>query len=146
MVPVSRLLPHGPEMTLIDGLVESVPDYSVATVRIRADSEFFEAGGVPAWVGIEYMAQTIAARIGYDAYRNGAPPPIGFLLGTRQYECCIDQFLLDSELSIKVAPLFVESGFGAFTCTIQANVVVARSVLNTYQPTDQFLADIQLRS
>ncbi len=74
-IPIGELLPHGPEMTLIDRLVEYSPQRSVATVTIERHSRFFaEPNGVPAWVGIEYMAQTIAARAGYEARLRGEPP------------------------------------------------------------------------
>jgi len=141
-IPVTELLPHGPEMTLIDKLVESSADRSVGIVTITTSSEFVESGGVPSWVGIEYMAQTIAARVGYDAYLRGESPPVGLLLGTRNYSTLVSEFAIGSELRIIVKPLFVESGFGSFTCTIKTDAVVAEAVLNTYQPTNEVLADI----
>jgi predicted hotdog family 3-hydroxylacyl-ACP dehydratase len=140
---MGALLPHGPEMTLIDQLIESSAETSIAVVTIRADSEFAGADGVPAWVGIEYMAQTIAARIGFESYKNKESPPVGFLLGTRQYDCLIEAFPVGSRLRIRVAPLFVDAGFGSFTCEIETDSVVARSVINTYQPTREFLSNLQ---
>ena len=44
---------------------------------------FVEDGQVPAWVGIEYMAQAIAAWAGCRARAAGKPPQLGFLLGSR---------------------------------------------------------------
>ena len=40
-----------------------------------------------AWVGLEYMAQAIGAYAGYTARLRGEPVRIGYLLGTRRYEC-----------------------------------------------------------
>ena len=125
VTPIGELLPHGPEMTLLDRLVEYSPQRSVATVTIRRDSPFAERAGVPAWVGIEYMAQTIAAHAGYEARLRGEPPAIGFLLGTRSYSSELEFFPVGATLMISVEPLVTESRLGAFQCTIVSDSVVA---------------------
>src|SRR5262249_45980544 len=63
-IPIGELLRHGPEMTLIDRLVSYDQQKSVAAVEIGPASRFFDGDGVPGWVGIEYMAQAIAAHVG----------------------------------------------------------------------------------
>jgi predicted hotdog family 3-hydroxylacyl-ACP dehydratase len=139
-IPIGELLPHGPEMTLLDRLVEHGPQRSVATVTVRESSRFFEGGGVPAWVGIEYMAQTIAAHAGYEARLRGEPPAIGFLLGTRSYRSDIGEFPRGATLWISVEPLMTETRLGAFQCSIATDRVVATAVVNTYQPSAEELA------
>jgi predicted hotdog family 3-hydroxylacyl-ACP dehydratase len=134
-LPIGELVPHGPEMTLIERLAEYSPQRSVATVTITAQSRFAEAGGVPAWVGIEYMAQTIAAHAGYEARLRGEPPAIGFLLGTRAYSSEIGAFPLGSKLTISVEPVVTDTKLAAFQCSIATDRVVATAVVNTYQPT-----------
>jgi predicted hotdog family 3-hydroxylacyl-ACP dehydratase len=113
-IPIGELLPHGPAMTVIDRLVEYDAKRSVGTVTIERTSPFFVGTGVPAWVGIEYMAQTIAAHAGYEARQRGEPPAIGFLLGTRAYRNELAEFPLRSTLTITVEPLVADAGFGAF--------------------------------
>lgn len=132
--PIGELLPHGPEMTLLDRLVEYSPQRSVATVTIREGSRFAERGGVPAWVGIEYMAQTIAAHAGFEARLRGEPPAIGFLLGTRSYVCTLGAFPIGATLTISVEPVVTEARLGAFQCAIACDGVVATAVVNTYRP------------
>lgn len=132
-VPIVELLPHGKEMALIDQLVESSAELSIGVVEVRPDSEFAEAAGVPCWVGIEYMAQTIAARAGFEARLRGEAPPIGYLLGTRKLVSELPFFPIGSRLRIAASPLLVESGFGSFSCSIETDKVVATAILNTYQ-------------
>ena len=139
-VPIGDLLPHGPEMTLIDRLVEYTPQRSVAAVTIRSSSRFCLPPGVPAWVGIEYMAQAIAAHAGYEARLRGEPLAIGFLLGTRDYRCDVREFPLGATLTITVEPLLAEGRLGAFRCSIAADAVVATAVVNVYRPTSEELA------
>jgi predicted hotdog family 3-hydroxylacyl-ACP dehydratase len=144
-VPIGELLPHGPEMTLIDRLVEYTPQRSVAKVTITERSRFVEASGVPAWVGIEYMAQAIAAHAGYEARLSGEPPAIGFLLGTRAYRCELSAFPLGATLTISIAPLVADAKLGAFECAIALDDVVATAVVNTYRPFPDELAALRRR-
>jgi predicted hotdog family 3-hydroxylacyl-ACP dehydratase len=142
-IPLGELLPHGPEMTLIDQFREYSPQRSIATVTITRRSRFAEADGVPAWVGIEYMAQTIAAHAGYEGWLRGQPPAIGFLLGTRAYRSDIDVFPLGTTLTISVEPLVTDAKLGAFQCAITTDRVVAIAVVNTYQPNVDELAAVR---
>jgi predicted hotdog family 3-hydroxylacyl-ACP dehydratase len=133
-IDIGELVPHGPEMTLIDRLVEYSPERSVATAVVTPANPFFGESGVPAWLGIEYMAQTVAAHAGYEARLRGEPPAIGFLLGTRAYESDVHEFALGSTLTITVEPVAREAGLAAFQCSIATDRVVAKAVVNTYQP------------
>ena len=142
-IPIGELLPHGPEMTVIDRLVEYNPQRSIATVVVTEQSPFFVSSGVPAWVGIEYMAQTIAAHAGFEARLRGDPPVIGFLLGTRAYESEVGEFALGSTLTITVEPVVTEARLAAFQCSIATDRVVAKAVVNTYQPEGHELAALR---
>ena len=57
------------------------------------DNPYFVPGlGVPVWVGIELMAQAIAAHAGLGARREQKPPRAGMLLGTRRFEASAAYF------------------------------------------------------
>jgi predicted hotdog family 3-hydroxylacyl-ACP dehydratase len=132
--PVHELVPHGPEMTLIEKLVSYDALRSVATARIDESNVFFENGGVPAWAGLEYMAQTIAAHAGFAARLRGERPAVGFLLGTRAYVSSVADFPAGTRLSISVEPEVVEAGFARFNCSIETDRVVATAVVAVYRP------------
>lgn len=142
-IPIGELLPHGPEMTVIDRLVDYSPQRSVATTTVTEASPFFVRSGVPAWVGIEYMAQTIAAHAGFEARLRGERPAVGFLLGTRSYESEVDEFALGSTLTISVEPVVMEARLAAFQCSIATDRVVAKAMINTYQPEAHELAQVR---
>ncbi len=85
--PVADLLPQSGSMVLIDAVTRINDDSITTQVRVRDDGLFSLANNtVPAWVGIEYMAQTIAAFSGYHCLMRGEPIRLGFLLGTRLFE------------------------------------------------------------
>jgi len=84
---VSRYIPHRPPMILIDA-IETFTDTSVTTsTHISPASGLFSQidGGVPAWVGLEYMAQTAAVWVGLDDERCGRAVEPAFLVSSRQY-------------------------------------------------------------
>jgi predicted hotdog family 3-hydroxylacyl-ACP dehydratase len=132
--PVGELLPHGPQMTVIDRLVSYEPKRSVAVADIDDRSPFFEHGGVPAWAGIEYMAQTIAAHAGFAARLRGERPAIGFLLGTRAYSSLVAEFTPGAKLTISVELEVADAGFASFKCAIETDRVVATAIVSTYTP------------
>jgi predicted hotdog family 3-hydroxylacyl-ACP dehydratase len=140
---IRSLLPHAGPMVLLDRVVSVDEDSLLAEVCIRSDSLFCGADGVGAWVGIEYMAQAIGAWVGYTARLRGEPVKLGFLLGTRRYECRRPIFVLGSLLRVRVHRLFQsENGLGSFECSIDNEEGrVASATVTVFQPTnvDDFL-------
>lgn len=135
-IPVRDLLPHDPPMVLLDRVLTCDETSLVAEVTIRPDSLLCGEDGVPAWIGIEYMAQSVAAHAGAQARLIGAPPSIGYLLGTRSYKSTTGLFALGDTLTIHVETLFTDMGLGAFACRIDMNGPIATATINVYQPAD----------
>lgn len=141
-IPVRELLPHDPPMVLLDRAVSYTESELVAEVDIRPDSILCEADGVPGWVGIEYMAQAVAAHAGYQGRLAGEPPRIGYLLGTRSYKATAAVFPIGATLTVHIEALFVEMGLGAFSCRIESDGIIATASINVYQPADDGMEDI----
>ncbi|MGH7443079.1 MAG: 3-hydroxylacyl-ACP dehydratase [bacterium] len=83
--PLETLLPHREPMILLTRAVGMEGEDFVAEVDIRPDSLFFEDQSVPAWVGLEYMAQTVGAFAGVESALKAEGPRPGLLLGARTY-------------------------------------------------------------
>ena len=133
-IPVSDLLPHDPPMVLLDRVMSFDEQNLVAEVDIGPESLFCTDAGVPGWVGIEYMAQAVAAHAGARARLEGDAPSIGYLLGTRSYKCSIVEFPVGATLKVHIHALFVEMALGAFSCRIDMDETVAKATINVYQP------------
>ncbi|HET9917440.1 MAG TPA: hotdog family protein [Candidatus Binatia bacterium] len=117
---IRDLLPHSGPMVLLDRVVAADDENLCAEVRVCADSLFYVDGGIGGWVGLEYMAQAIGAYAGYRARVRGEPVRIGYLLGTRHYECKQPIFVLGSLLKIYVKRLFQsDEGLASFDCHIE---------------------------
>ncbi|MFS8063840.1 MAG: hypothetical protein ACMG5Z_04545 [Luteimonas sp.] len=132
------MVPHSGRMLMVDELLEDDEDYVVVSARVRTDNLFADALGVPAWVGIEYMAQAVAAWAGCRALSRGQPARIGFLLGTRRYDSHCAHFRFGAQLRIEAKrELFGENGLGMFACRIlEDGRELARANVSVFEPPD----------
>ncbi|PWF41555.1 ApeP family dehydratase [Massilia glaciei] len=135
---IAELLPHDGPMILLDRVLSAGADDLCAEVGIRADTLFCDGAGVGSWIGIEYMAQAIAAHSGFQAHLLGSEVEVGFLLGARRYVCGRGTFALGSVLHVFVhRALQGDNGLSAFECRIEdaANgEVVATATVTVYLP------------
>jgi predicted hotdog family 3-hydroxylacyl-ACP dehydratase len=138
--PVLELLPHAPPMALLDRSISVGEDGYEAEVEIRPDTLFCGPEGVPAWVGLEYMAQSIAAYAGAEARAEGQLPKVGFLLGTREYRPKSAYFKVGSRLRIHVKKVLHDpQGLSVLDCTLSeasTGELLAQSNLTVYEVAD----------
>lgn len=133
---IENLVPHSGSMRLIDRLVEASDMHAVGEVLISEASNFYAEGrGVPAYVGLEYMAQTVAAYDGAKRLATGEAPAIGFLLGTRRYAADRSYFVPGDLLSIRIDMVFNDGGMASFDCGISVNGIPSvAATLNVFRP------------
>jgi predicted hotdog family 3-hydroxylacyl-ACP dehydratase len=134
--PLAELLPHAGDMILIDSITSFDDEQIHTTLTVRPEGLFnLPDGSLPAWVGIELMAQSVAAFAGCHARQQGNPVELGFLLGTRKFECNVDAFPAGSELTIHgIRSLEDDNGMGVFECHISAPGIEATARLNVFRP------------
>lgn len=141
---VAELVPHSGKMSLLDEIVAYGDDWLEARVNIHAGAMFADEDGVPGWVGLEYLAQAIGAYAGLQERVVGKAPKLGFLLGSRKYECSTDHFVHGQQLLIRVEKeIQAENGLSSFNCELRGDSVTATARLNVYQPedADEFLKE-----
>lgn len=134
--PIAELLPHAGEMILIDA-VDAFDEEQVHTrLTVRGGGLFNQAdGSLPAWVGVELMAQSIAAYAGCQSRLIGKPVQLGFLLGTRHFQCNVEAFPLGAELQIHAQrSLQDDNGMGVFDCRLSGPGITAEARLNVFCP------------
>lgn len=134
--PLAQLLPHAGDMILIDQ-VDSCDDEQIHTrLTVRSGGLFNRPdGSLPAWLGIELMAQSVAAYAGCRARRHGQDVELGFLLGTRKFECNVEHFPADTVLQIHaLRSLEDDNGMGVFECHLRGPGIHASARLNVYRP------------
>lgn len=148
--PMEQLLPHAGRMRLIEHVLGDADEALTAELTITSEDLFFDAqgpgSGVGGWVGIEYMAQTVAAWAGLQARRGGGAPKIGFLLGSRHYQTSRSTFAHGERLVISARREFAaDNGMSQFDCRIKIEgVEVAHARLTVFGPDDpeQFLRGV----
>ncbi|PUA19786.1 hotdog family protein [Glaciimonas sp. PCH181] len=141
---IRSLLPHSGVMVLLDRVIAVDQESLCAEVTIRPDSLFMGSDGVGSWVGVEYMAQAIAAFAGYNARLQDEAVKMGFLLGTRRYEAHCDRFVSGSVLMVKVQRVLqADNGIGSFECWIESidgastkAQPLALATITVFQPPD----------
>jgi predicted hotdog family 3-hydroxylacyl-ACP dehydratase len=136
---IAAVLPHVGRMLLLDELCDHGPEHVTCGVTIRASTMFCDGvNGVPAWVGLEYMAQACCAFSGIEDVRAGGEPSIGLLLGTRSYKSEVEWFPLGATLQIRAdLQLRDESDLVAFSCAIhKGDHMLARGDVKAYRPKD----------
>ncbi|MBA1202374.1 hotdog family protein [Pseudomonas capeferrum] len=133
---LAELLPHAGDMILIDE-VDSCDDEQIHTrLTVRSGGLFNRPdGSLPAWLGIELMAQSVAAYAGCRAHRLGQDVELGFLLGTRKFECNVEHFPADTVLQVHaLRSLEDDNGMGVFECHLRGPGIHASARLNVYRP------------
>lgn len=136
--PIATLLPHSGGMRLLDRLLAVTDESAIAALTVRNDDLFSLPGGeVPVWIGLEYMAQTIAAWSGYRCRLQGKPIRAGLLLGTRRFDAEVAGFACGTPVTVGVQRVFEGVGeMCVFDCVIEAPRPVAWARLNVLLPPD----------
>ena len=122
-------------MLLLDEVVSASEGAVTTRIILSEDSPFMSARGVPAAIGLEYLAQSAAAYFGLKA-RDGEAPRAGMLVACRQYSC--ERAFFSGTLNVEVSatsalPNTDAPGLVKFSGLIrEAEQVVAQGELSVY--------------
>ena len=135
---VERVLPHRGSMRMVERVLEWDAETISVEVRVPVDSIFHVRGGVPAHVGIEYMAQAVACWAGCQARLRGDAPPLGFLLGSRKYESRVALYPSGTRLRVEARrELMGDNGLGLFACNLlDGDEEIATATVSVFEPPD----------
>ncbi|MCL1124591.1 hotdog family protein [Shewanella surugensis] len=137
---VADYLPHSAPMIFIDKIIAYQTDTLLSEINITSQSPYFDdiISGVPNYVGIEYMAQTIAALAGIEALKRNDIIRIGFLLGSRKLQLHVPHYKLGHTYHTRVSRLYQEeTGLAVFECQIlEQDDIIAQANINVFQPQD----------
>lgn len=139
---LAELLPQASPMLLLTGYEEPSEEGAVkAYVDVSADSPFFdpEGGGVPGCVALEYMAQAMALCVGLVRRRQGLPPQVGFLLGSRCFEVLVAFFCPGRRYGVRANCIYQDGEMGSFDCQVldSEGHIAARATLMAYLPPEE---------
>lgn len=138
-IPIEELLLQRREMLLLERVRDFSPTHvEVGTTVPQNHPLVGEALGMPAWVGVELMAQAVSVFSALELRARGLPPRIGLLLGARSFEARVPYFAFGAMLNVRATlALRDATGLGVFDCTIHSHgVLLARGQVKGYMPED----------
>ena len=130
-------LPQQPPMRLLDALLAA--DDQRCTALARVDPAAWYAGpdgSAPGWIGLEWMAQAVAAHHGLRHRDRGGAPKLGYLLGTRAYACDLPAFPAHAAAEVDATAQETDpSGLSLYACAIRIHgQPVAQALLKVFEP------------
>lgn len=132
-------LPHTGDMVMIHQVLDVADKVCCCLTEVDRLVHFRRADGrIPAWAGIEIMAQAAAVHDGIRRHAANLPPQPGFLVSTRSYACHAPFFLPSQHLVTRVEKEFGgDTGMCVLACSIvnqqDANPLVDARI-NVYAP------------
>lgn len=136
---LEQILPHAGAMILLSRVLEHESGRTVCEARAGAHALARDAsGGQPAWMGLEYMAQCVAAHAGLVGWTQGEPPRMGFLVGVRQVELLARRFRPGQRLVATARHVWGGTqGMVSFDCELadgESGGLLARGRINCFMP------------
>jgi predicted hotdog family 3-hydroxylacyl-ACP dehydratase len=136
----AEVLPHRPPMVLLSRVRAHDPARTVCEVDITPSTLFLgDDKTVPAWVGVEYMAQCVAAHAGLVARGRGEPVRLGLLIGARAIDFHATGFTVGQTIIVTATHTWGERDLASFTCRLADDAceqILADAVMSVYAPPD----------
>lgn len=100
--PLRELVPHDDPMLLLDALVDYAPGEATCRLVIREGAAFVEDGVVDCVVAIEYMAQAVAACLGYEARQGGGGVRVGMIIASRRFDIAVPRLYVGEVFDVRI--------------------------------------------
>jgi predicted hotdog family 3-hydroxylacyl-ACP dehydratase len=122
-------VPQRAPMLLLDAVLEMTAERGATTARVDPEACYADAGGnMPAWYGLELMAQTVAAYQGWRLAGIGGAG--GYLVGIRSFRSTRPHFPAQALLEVRARLLEEDpSGLAGFACEILLDGSLAASAI-----------------
>jgi predicted hotdog family 3-hydroxylacyl-ACP dehydratase len=103
--PVEDLVPHAPPALALDALVEGRDGFAHTRVTVRDGGLLVQNGGIDSVVTLEWMAQTVAACLGYAAFLGGVGVRVGMVVACRQFTIARPRLHVGERCDVRVQRL-----------------------------------------
>jgi predicted hotdog family 3-hydroxylacyl-ACP dehydratase len=130
---IEELLPHSGAMVLLDALTAWTQGRAECSLTVRERSPFVVDGRVESAVTLEYMAQAVAACLGYEALLGGGAVRVGMVIACKKFEAHGDELRIGDVLSIVVQSIQGNETLSHFDCKVtRAGELFSTGVLTLY--------------
>lgn len=115
---IEELIPHRGRSVLLEGVRHFVEGEASFDAVIKADHPYARDGRVEALVGLEMMAQAVAALVGLEQRAAQQPPQVGYLVSATQLEFRCRWLSVGSRLVVGARTTWLDQGSGCFDCSV----------------------------
>lgn len=131
--PIEELLPHSGAMVLLDELTRWQRGEAECALRVRERGPFVKAGRVSSVVALEYMAQAVAACLGYEALLGGGAVRVGMVIACKRFDAQVDHLRSGDLLRVEVRCIQGNDTLSHFDCQVLRGAEpMASAVLTLY--------------
>lgn len=128
-------------MVMLESIHQLAADHVICSVRVSNQGVLApfldQQGDLPAWFGLEIMAQTVGVSSGAQATSQhfaDVQPAMGMLLGTQAYKTSIPSFKSGALLTCEAKLLQRSGSLSSFECTLkEGSEELASARVNTWQ-------------
>ena len=135
--PIESILPHRGSMLFLDRVVSYGSDWIVCEADTAKQALFAQTPkGIPAWFGLEYMCQSIAALEGIKCLEKNASVRLSYVMGSRRICSELSHLPFDETLTIRAdTEIRDESAIGVFNCKVfAAERCIMQGMIKGYMP------------
>ena len=127
------LVPHAGAMVLLDALTDCQKGYARCSASIREHAPFVKNGSVSAEVTIEYMAQAVAACLGYEAITGGGGVRVGMIIACKRFEAHAEKLDVGDHIEVEARCISGNEALSHFDCKLtRAGTTFSEAVLTLY--------------
>lgn len=121
-------LPHEAPMVMLETVHLAAADQVICSVKVSKEGVLApfldQQGNLPAWFGLEIMAQTVGVSGGWQAANltnTNVEPAMGMLLGTQAYKVNNSSFKLGTLLTCEAQLLQTNGQLSSYSCILKDN-------------------------
>lgn len=139
--PIEELVPHSGALVLLEAMLEWAPGKARCSLVIREGAPFVRDGVVESAATIEYMAQAVAACLGYEALVSGGGVRVGMIIACKKFEAHAEKLLVGDELEVKVESVQGNEMLSHFACVLSRGGTTFSEALLTLYHAESLPAD-----
>lgn len=112
--PIIDLVPHTPPTLALDELVDWSDGKAHTRATVRSDGLLVRDGVADSVVCLEYMAQTVAACLGYGAFLGGVGVRVGMVVACRKFTIARQGIAVGERLDVRVSRIRATDDISSF--------------------------------
>jgi predicted hotdog family 3-hydroxylacyl-ACP dehydratase len=139
--PVADLVPHAPPTLALDELLRWEPGRAWLSLAVRSETLLVHGGQLASVAVLEFLAQGVAACLGYEAFRTGGGVRVGMVVAVRRMVVHRASVAVGERLELEVAAVRTSDQVSTFqTVARDAQgapvVTAAMTLLHAERPPD----------